>query len=401
MSTIKLFREDVYKKEIIAQVVEFLPETGAVRLDRTIFFPGGGGQSHDRGTIGGFSITGSHEEGENIFHIIDGRLKEGEEVLCLLDWAHRFDNMQRHCGEHILSGMFYREYGGINRGFHMGEDYMTIDISLEESEKYDVLTYDMAIHAQNCTNQAIWENLPVQTRLFPTGEEAENLPLRKSLSIEDNVSIVCVGDPQNASDCVACCGTHPSTSGQVGLLKVYKVEKNKGMFRVYFDAGARAMADYEEKHNIILDLGKRYSAGKDDLLQKITAQEARNSNTRERFATLRRSVTDQRVGEISAALNEKKDNFLIYEYDDMSVDDALPIGRQVSDKVGKLLVLTIPAENTLLLFSDGTVHCGQLVKENASIYNGRGGGSDTNARAIFPGKDGMMTFIDLLEKHLG
>lgn len=400
MSTIKLFREDVYLREITAKVMEFLPETGAVRLDRTVFFPGGGGQSCDRGTIGGFSIKDSYEDGEDVFHLIDGQVNVGEDVLCILDWEHRFDNMQRHCGEHILSGMFYREYGGVNRGFHMGEDYMTIDISLVDSKDYDVLTYEMAIHAQNCTNKAIWENLPVQTRLFPTGKEAEGLPLRKSLAIEDNVSIVCVGDPKNASDCVACCGTHPSTSGQVGLLKVYKVEKNKDMFRVYFDAGARAMADYEEKHDIILDLGKQFSAGKDDLLQKIAAQEARNSDTRTRFATLRRSVTDQRVAEITEVLNRNEEDFLVYTYDDMSVDDALPIGRQVADKVKKLLILIIPSENTLLLFSDGNVHCGKLVKENASIYNGKGGGSDTNARAIFPQRDAMMTFIDLLEKHL-
>lgn len=400
MSTIKLFREDVYLRETTAKVEEFLPKNQAVRLDKTIFFPGGGGQSHDRGTIGGFPITGSYEEGEDIFYNIDGVVAPGEEVHCVLDWDHRFDNMQRHCGEHILSGMFYREYGGVNKGFHMGEDYMTVDISLEDSEEYDVLTYEMAIHAQNCTNRAIWENLPVMTRLFPTGEEAESLPLRKSLAIEDNVFIVCVGYPSNASDCVACCGTHPATSGQVGLLKVYKVEKNKNMFRVYFEAGARAMADYEDKHQIILDLGKRYSAGKDDLMQKITAQEERNSATRERFATLRRSVTDRRVGKIEEDLANGTKDFLVYEYEDMSVDDALPIGRQVADKVKKLLVLVIPSENTLLLFSDGNVPCGKLVKENASIYNGKGGGSDTNARAIFPSKDGMMTFIDLLEKHL-
>ncbi len=136
-------------------------------MDKTIFFPGGGGQSHDRGTIGGFPITGSYEEGEDIFYNIDGVVAPGEEVHCVLDWDHRFDNMQRHCGEHILSGMFYREYGGVNKGFHMGEDYMTVDISLEDSEEYDVLTYEMAIHAQNCTNRAIWENLSCHDPTLP------------------------------------------------------------------------------------------------------------------------------------------------------------------------------------------------------------------------------------------
>lgn len=141
MQTIRLFKEDVYKKEASAKVTSVAERDGKtiVTLDRTIFFPTGGGQTCDLGTIAGIPVVDVYEYEDEIYHQLEGggtaaahpALATGDEVALELDWARRFDNMQRHCGEHILTGIFYREWGGINRGFHMGDDYMTIDIALE------------------------------------------------------------------------------------------------------------------------------------------------------------------------------------------------------------------------------------------------------------------------------
>ena len=398
MKTKRLYTENVYLSSCDAEILKI--DEDKIVLDQTVFFPEGGGQASDKGTINNFDVQDVQEIKNEIIHTVkDHNFKIGDKVCCQINWAHRFDNMQRHCGEHIMSGMWFREYGGVNRGFHMGDNYMTVDISLEEDPKYTEVTWQMAQHIENCTNEAIWQNLPVITRHFNSKKEAENLPLRKALAIEEDITIVCVGDINNPSDCVACCGTHPATSGQVGLLKIYKVEKNKGMFRIYFEAGKRAMVDFDAKHDIITEIGNKYSAGTHDLIKKLDAQEDRYKELKETHAKLRNSIIKLRQDEINTALNGCED-VLLYRYEDMLVDDLLNIGRPLIDKIKKLLLIADDSTNTLLLFSNGTIECGKLVKENASIYNGKGGGNKNNARAIFPSRDMMDTYIDLIEKHL-
>lgn len=401
MNTKKLYKEDVYlcKCDAIVKKVD----GDDVILDQTVFFPEGGGQSCDLGTISNFEVRDVQESYQQVIHKVPGNnFKVGDNVTCEINWDHRFDNMQRHCGEHIMSGMWFREYGGINRGFHMGDNYMTVDISLEEDPKYTEITWEMAQHIEDCTNEAIWQNLPVITRHFDTQKEAKDLPLRKALTLKEDITIVAVGDINNPSDCVACCGTHPQTSGQVGLLKIYKVEKNKGMFRIYFEAGKRAMDDYDTKHDIINIIGNKYSAGTDDLVKKLDAQEDRYKELKQTHTRLRNSVIAIRQNEILRTLEDCDcaNEILLYRYDDMLIDDLLNIGRPLMDRVNKLLLIADDNSNTLLLFSNGDIDCGKLVKENASIYQGKGGGNKNNARAIFPNKDNMNIFIDLIEKHL-
>ena len=401
MNTKKLYKEDVYLCKCNAIVKKV--DGDDVILDQTVFFPEGGGQSCDLGTISNFEVSDVQESYQQVIHKVPGNnFKVGDNVTCEINWDHRFDNMQRHCGEHIMSGMWFREYGGVNRGFHMGDNYMTVDISLEEDPKYTEITWEMAQHIEDCTNEAIWQNLPVITRHFDTQKEAKNLPLRKALTLKEDITIVAVGDINNPSDCVACCGTHPQTSGQVGLLKIYKVEKNKGMFRIYFEAGKRAMDDYDTKHDIINIIGNKYSAGTDDLVKKLDAQEDRYKELKQTHTRLRNSVIAIRQNEILRTLEDCDcaNEILLYRYDDMLIDDLLNIGRPLMDRVNKLLLIADDNSNTLLLFSNGDIDCGKLVKENASIYQGKGGGNKNNARAIFPNKDNMNIFIDLIEKHL-
>ena len=198
MSTIRLYRENVYLKEAYGRILTKEPHKkgSLITLDRSLFFPEGGGQSCDRGTIAGFKVLDVQEKDDIVYHLVDcapENLPEAgsdQEVTQILDWDHRFDNMQRHLGEHIVSGIFAKEYGGVNRGFHMGEDYMTIDISLEEDEDYDKVTWDMCRHVELLANQVIWSAAPVQTFRFETRAEAEAMPLRKALAFDEDISIV-------------------------------------------------------------------------------------------------------------------------------------------------------------------------------------------------------------------
>ncbi len=402
MNTRRLFKEDVYMKEAVSTITAISNINGktAITLDQTVFFPTGGGQSCDKGTINGYQIIDVYETEDEIVHIVDGddeSFAVGQKALLVLDWDHRFDNMQRHCGEHILSGMFYREFGGVNRGFHMGEQYMTIDISLEENPEFTAVTWEMAKHAERCANEAIWQNAPVITRHFDSKKEAEQLPLRKALSLEKDITIVCVGSVENPSDCVACCGTHPSSAGQVGMIKIFKVESNKGMFRIYFEAGKRAFLKYQEEMDVITSICNNLSAGIDDVLKKYAIQQEKNKEIRNQLHFLKKEVISREALSIIENYHKGEN---IRRYSILTLDDLTVLGRQIAPHIEKITFLVHEPSFTVLLVSNGKIDCSKLVKDNAGIYNGKGGGNQTMARAIFTKMEYVDTFIDLIEKHL-
>ena len=405
METKRLYRENVYLKKTTAKIVsaEYSGNAVLLKLDQTVFFPTGGGQSCDKGFISGREVLDVYEEGEDIIHKVSCApglsWQIGQEAELEIDWEHRFDNMQRHCGEHILTGMFHHLFRGTNKGFHMGEDYMTIDISLEDSPTHQVLTWQMAKEAELLANEAIWHNVPVTTLFFKTKKDAEGIPVRKPITLEKNITIVCVGSPENPSDCVACCGTHPSSSGQVGLIKVFKVESNKGMFRVYFEAGKRAFLKYERQYDILQALSNSISAGEDDLLEKYTIQQEKNKEVRNQLHFLKKNVI-QKEGENIISKVSAGEMPGCSSYSVLSLDDLASLGREIAPHVGKIYFLIHRPTNTVFLVSNGKTDCGKLVKENASIYGGKGGGNSSLARAIFSKSEYVDTFIDLIEKHL-
>ncbi|MBE5034873.1 alanyl-tRNA editing protein [Gallibacter intestinalis] len=404
MNTIKLYNDNVYLSECTATVTD-VTEKGVI-LDRTIFFPEGGGQSSDIGTLINSSdettypVTHASESGDAIIHEISNHnLQVGDKVICRINWPHRFDNMQRHCGEHLLSGAMYKLFGGVNRGFHMGEHFMTADINLEKDPSFTEVTWEMAMEAEELVNSHIWQDLPVKAEEFSTGEEAAKMPLRKELAVDEDVRVVTIGNDDVIADCVACCGTHPTSTAQIGLLKIYKVEKNKGMFRIYFEAGKRAMEDYRAKHDILTALSNRYSTGIDELTDKIEKQEKRHEETKSTLNKLRNVLISQKTEEIKKELSAGVP-FISRFYDEFTPEDIMKIGKNILQDIKGLVVAGDLNTNTLILFSDGTNDCGKLVKDNAGVYNGKGGGRKDNARALFPDYDSMMLFTDALEKLL-
>ncbi len=408
MKTKELFRENMYLKAAAGKVLAILEKDGKVlvELDQTIFFPTGGGQSCDLGTMDGFKVLDVYIEDKVIYHQIDGPLSAfsvGQEVQLEIDWQRRFANMQRHCGEHILTGIFYKLYGGVNRGFHMGDDYMTIDISMEEDPNFKTITWDMAKEAELETNQVIWENQPMIFQHFDSFKEASKVPMRKKLTVEEDITLVGIGSPDAGWGCVACCGTHPATTGQVGLVKVYKVEANKGMFRIYFEAGKRAFLNYQKELDVLSSLGSKLSAGTDDLLEKYQSQQDKVKEVKTHLHQLNKYINEKEVaslGEEMSAAFALGETVFSKAYDVLSIDDLLQIGRKLIPEISGLACLIHSPSNTILLFSNGDIDCGKLVKENASIYNGKGGGNNTSARAIFDKEEYIETFIVLLEKHL-
>ncbi len=231
MATEKLYYLDSHMTEFTAQVLDCAPGKHGydVILDRTAFYPEGGGQPGDRGILGDVRVTDTHEEGGQIVHYCDGPLEPGSTVTGVIDWDWRFSLMQHHSGEHILSGLIHAAYGYDNVGFHMGKDAVTIDFSgpLDEAALAEL---------ERKTNAMIWRDLPVEI-LWPNAEALKQLPYRSKKELAGEVRIVRFP----GADLCACCGTHVQRTGEIGLVKILSCVKFHDGVRMEILAGKRAM----------------------------------------------------------------------------------------------------------------------------------------------------------------
>ena len=231
METEKLFYQDAYLKETTAKVLECRKGKHGyeIVLNRTCFYPEGGGQPGDRGTLNGIPVTDTHEKDGMVLHYTDSPLEPGTEVTAVIDWARRFDLTQQHSGEHMVSGVVHRIYGYDNVGFHMGADMVTIDFSGE-------LTEQQLREVETEVNQRIWLDDAVKC-WYPSPEELKEIPYRSKKELTGKVRIA----EFPGADICACCGTHVAHTGEIGLVKIVSVEKFHSGVRVEKLAGGRAL----------------------------------------------------------------------------------------------------------------------------------------------------------------
>ena len=231
MDTVKLYYENAYTQDFTAvvQSCEAVKNGFAVTLDRTAFYPEGGGQPADHGTLGEARVLDVHEKDGVVTHLCDRALSVGAEVGGRIDWARRFDHMQQHSGEHILSGLLCSTFHCDNVGFHMGADVVTIDYNAP-------ITWEQALEVERRANAYIWADHPIRI-WYPSAEELAALPYRSKKELTGAVRIT---EFPGADRC-ACCGTHVSSSGQVGLLKLLSCQKFRDGVRLELLCGQRAL----------------------------------------------------------------------------------------------------------------------------------------------------------------
>ena len=229
MATQKLYETDAYVQEFTATVLSCTPqgEHFAVVLDRTAFFPEGGGQPCDLGTLGGANVLDVRTDGETVTHLTDAPLPVGQTVAGCLDWARRLDAMQQHTGEHILSGALHRLFGAENVGFHIGTPYVRMDTSIP-------LTAAQLAEAEAQANAAVRADTPVRCYV-PDAAALAAIEYRSKKEIDGAVRLVEAG-----GDCCACCGTHLARTGEVGLIKIISAQHYKAGMRLAVACGQRA-----------------------------------------------------------------------------------------------------------------------------------------------------------------
>ena len=258
METEKLYYADAFMRTFTATVLTCEPGKGGylVTLDRTAFYPEGGGQPADHGTLNGAAVTDVHEKDGVVVHTVEKAVEIGENVTGAIDWARRFDHMQQHSGEHILSGILCHDYHCDNVGFHLGADTVTIDYNAD-------ITWEQALAAERKANEVIWADAPVEIT-FPSPAELEELDYRSKKALTGQVRIVTFP----AADCCACCGTHVLRAGQVGLVKVLSCQKLREGVRMEILCGGRALAYLGRVYDQARSVGQHLSVKPDAIRLK-------------------------------------------------------------------------------------------------------------------------------------
>ena len=408
MTTKRIYREDQYASSCTAMVTAVKCKGGkdVIACSESVFYPEGGGQPSDVGTVALgeelFEVLHASDESieSNVWHETDapeGTFHEGDEVELAIDYDFRFRNMQRHLGEHMLSGTMDTLFGGVNKGFHIGEDYVTIDIDLEGR----MLTDEDLDLAERSVNEAIWADLPVTTEWFDTYEDSLVRPVRKQVPHDGKVSVVSVGDLEDPYDCIACCGVHPSSSSEVGLLAIYKCEANKGMNRIYFDCGANAWDRLTAEAHILRDIAAGYSCSPKDVPSRMAAESEQTRDLRSKLSDLSNYVKEAEKKIIMEEIKSNASRTHRYTSDVLGTDEMLKMGFDVIHETDGLLLIMINPETStcLLLSSDDDRKCGDLVKEHAPKFGGKGGGRPDNARAMFENMQNLESFVTVISKE--
>lgn len=382
--TEKIYQKDAYLREWDAELIRI--EDGAAVFTSTIFAPEAGGQPCDLGSAGGFPIVSVEERKGEIFHklkIPEGTEspQPGQKMKMKLDWDRRFDHMQNHLGEHMLSGLFKSEYDADNKGFHLGEETGCFDIDLKE------ITPEMLRNIERKANRAVYAALPVTVSLVESAEDAADYPLRKPLSVDEDILIVTIP----GLDCCACCCPHPSDTSQVGLIKLLRTEKYKGMTRIYYKCGMRALLDYEQKHDVVSTLSEKYSADEFTLLEKEKIADRKHEELRRELNNMK----DKFAGLMAEEILSEAEKTVSHEFEAETIDDLKRIAKKVTAKTDLPVILSSAKHLCVFMTHTGKsrLRCGAVVKEFAVGAGGKGGGSDTQAQVIFSSLDTMRNFI--------
>ncbi len=372
-STQKLYRDDSYATTFEARVLEINRDgdTLEVRLDQTAFYPTAGGQPHDTGTI---TINGHvwrvvdvrESKGESVLtHVLEGsaELEIGQHVTGQIDWSRRFDLMQQHTGEHILGQAFFRLSAHVI-AVNMEGDICTIDLA-------ETVTDEIVIKAETIANEAVWNAHEITTYQVPD-TEISSVPLRRAPKVTGMIRVVQIGD----YDYSACGGTHLRTSAEVGIIKIYRLERVKGGSRVYFNCGRRALEDYRWKHAFISQLGLRFSTAVENVPQRTDAALEELAQAKRDLAVMRTKYAVTLASSLEPHERLNGINYVKHVLEDAAMlPDLAKAFAATPHTVG---ILGARDGNRALIAvasgPDANEHAGELLKIGLPLIEGKGGG---------------------------
>ncbi len=312
----RLYYENQYIKEFSASVLSCTQGKNGfeVILDKTAFFPEGGGQPGDTGFIGTAKVVDTVEKDGEVIHICSEAV-EGGKTECKLDFEKRFTNMQQHTGEHIFSGVLHSVCGYDNVGFHMGEHSITVDFN-------GVVTAEELCRIERLSNEAVYKNIPVEA-IYPSEDEIENYSYRSKKEIDGQIRLTKI----EGVDLCACCGTHVAFTGEVGLIKAVSMMNYKSGVRITLQIGRKALDDYCEKNKSVYEISNLLKAKTDEIAPAVERVLAQLHESRLAYSVLKKELFALKAKD---ACGEK---YIAFD-DGGSADDARIFADLLADKVG-------------------------------------------------------------------
>lgn len=368
----KLYYENQYIKEFITDIkhIEKFNEKYHIVLEKTAFFPGGGGQFCDLGFIENERVVDVFEENRVVYHVLENEPRNKNNVKCYIDWDRRSDGMHQHLGQHIISGCFFKLFNANTVSFHLGKEFSTVDI-VGNLEEYKIKK------VEEFANEVIGKGLEVES-IVPSKESLEMLELRRALpKTDEEIRVLKVGD----LDINACCGVHPSSTKDVRLIKIIKWEKNKENTRIQFLAGKRAVEDSLNKEKYLSDMCRYLNTNPIEILNRV-----RN--------------LENKIKEISDINRKLNDEMVDYEVDNLKNEQIKIEGITIIKKIyenkdlkyiGKVAEKLVENESVVVLFANKNedksniifssaknvdfIKMNEILKETINLINGKGGGS--------------------------
>lgn len=373
MTAEKLFYADAYISSFDATVTSCIKVSGFyhIILDKSAFFFEGGGQKADTGVIGDAVISDVQEIDGEIVHISDKELNVGEVYSCKIDWNTRFRRMQQHGGEHIVSGIVHSLYGYDNVGFHMEDNYVTVDFNGE-------LNREQLDDVENKANEAVCKNLNILC-YFPEENELKTLDYRSKLELTDGVRLVKI----EGTDLCACCAPHLSKTGEIGVIKILDFMRHRGGIRLVMKSGLDAVDDYREKYKSVYDVSNLLSAKQNEISAAVERLQNENENLYREFINFKKSVAHTAKSNLLYAGNMAY--YITSNFDAEMMRELVNYGMEKAE-----LCLVFSGDDEYgysYIAGSKCLDMRTVAKDINTALNGRGGGRDTMIQGKISAKE--------------
>lgn len=380
--TEQLYYQDSYIKDFEAVVLSCIPNGNHFEavLDRTAFFPEGGGQCADTGVLHienrKIKVFDVQERDGEIIHFIDEEILPGQTVIGEVEFQERFSKMQQHTGEHIISGIVHRRFGYENVGFHLGKEEVTMD--------YDgPLTGEELRSIEYEANQVVAENREIKA-YFPSTEELEKIPYRSKKELQGKIRIVEIQD----CDICACCAPHVQTTGNVGLIKITNAIRYKGGMRLWIACGMRALEDYNQKEASVVQISNMLSAKQQEVTEAVKRLTEEIQQLKEKAAKMQERLVMGYLESEKAVLKENPNaNLLLFEkeLDTMAMRNFVNAGMELTKGVCGAFVGDEKQGFRYVLGSSGDIR--EIGKKLNAAFQGKGGGKPPMIQGSLVGEE--------------
>jgi alanyl-tRNA synthetase len=404
--TERLYYYDSYRTTFDARVVEnfILDGAPAVVLDSTAFYPTSGGQPHDAGTLNGIPVRDviEREEDHAVVHLLlqargESPLHPGDSVQGIIDWGRRFDHMQQHSGQHVLSQAFVQTIHADTVGFHLSSEYSTIDLNRDTLNEREIT------QAEDLANQIVFEDRPVVARFVEPGE-ASRLPLRKAAPAIESIRIVQV----EGFDWSACGGTHVARTGQIGVIKIVRSERRGAETRITFLCGYRALNHYHRLNSLAHALALHLSVGIEELSPAIERLQVEARSARKERDQLRQVLLENEAQAL-AGRGQKMGSIQCVSqvFEERDIQEVRQLAASIIERPGRVALLGVKGTKAQLVFArsaDVTHDMRPLLRDACRLVGGGGGGSPDLAQGGGPQanrvEDALQHACQLLSKQV-